>query len=152
MEFLAKRTSRDRPKSAPYPRLKNSKRTSKFQSILFYSTKKIFLKKVSQRRKKLKGGTLCGFSIPSSLSQNPKKLKGGPFREIFSRKNVSQCRKNWKGWGTLWSRPALYVMQETFWFCSLANRWNLNFCRTFGRTILSVQVVFKKNTDEKPWL
>ena len=28
-----KETSRERPKSASYPRLKNSKRTSKFQSI-----------------------------------------------------------------------------------------------------------------------
>ena len=32
-------TSRDRPKSAPYPRLKNSKKTSKCQ-VLFYSTRK----------------------------------------------------------------------------------------------------------------
>ena len=43
-------TSRDRPKSAPYPRLKNSKRTSK--SLLQYT--KIFLK-VAQNRKKLEG-------------------------------------------------------------------------------------------------
>ena len=33
-------TSRERPKSAPYLRLKNSKRTSKCQSILFYGTGK----------------------------------------------------------------------------------------------------------------
>ena len=32
-------TSRDRPKSAPYPRFKNSKRTSKCQ-VFFYSTRK----------------------------------------------------------------------------------------------------------------
>ena len=32
-------TSRDRPKSAPYPKLKNSKKTSKCQ-VLFYSTRK----------------------------------------------------------------------------------------------------------------
>ena len=24
--------------------------------------------------------------------------------------------------GTLWSRPALYVMRETFWFCSLGQQ------------------------------
>ena len=41
-------TSRDRRKSALY--LKNSKRTSKCLSILFYSTQKIFSKKVSQRQ------------------------------------------------------------------------------------------------------
>ena len=33
-------TSRERPKSAPYLRLKNSKRTSKCQRILFYGTGK----------------------------------------------------------------------------------------------------------------
>ena len=32
--------SRDRPKSAPYLRLKSSKRTSKCQRIVFYSTRK----------------------------------------------------------------------------------------------------------------
>ena len=32
------KTSRERPKSAPYLRLKNSRRTSKCQSVLFYST------------------------------------------------------------------------------------------------------------------
>ena len=35
-----KETSRERLKSAPYLRLKNSKRTSKCQSILFYGTGK----------------------------------------------------------------------------------------------------------------
>ena len=57
-------TSRDRPKSVPYPRLKNSRRTSKFQSILFYSTKKIYFEKVSKRRKKLKGGPFGIFLYP----------------------------------------------------------------------------------------
>ena len=42
-------TSRDRPKSAPYPRLKNSKKTSKCQ-VFFYSTRKskIFRKKMDR--------------------------------------------------------------------------------------------------------
>ena len=124
-------TSRDRPKSALYPRLKNSKRTSKFQSILSYSTKKFFLKKVSQRRKKLKGGTLWDFSIPS-LSQNPKKMKGGPFGEnFFPKKSLAMPKKTELQFfsalrdferGTLWSRPVLYVMRETFWFCSLGQQ------------------------------
>ena len=41
-------TSRDRPKSAPYPRLKNSKKTSKCQ-VFFYSTRKskFFFEKVT---------------------------------------------------------------------------------------------------------
>ena len=33
MYLTLSETSRERPKSAPYPRLKNSKRTSKFPSI-----------------------------------------------------------------------------------------------------------------------
>ena len=36
-----KLTSRDRPKSAPYPRLKNSKKTSKCQ-VFVYSSRKFF--------------------------------------------------------------------------------------------------------------
>ena len=72
--------------------------------------KKIFYfrEKISQCRKKLKGGTLWDFPT-SILSQNIKKNAGGPFAEKKFRKknpkkNVSQCRKKLKG-GTLWSRP-----------------------------------------------
>ena len=115
-------TSRDRPKSAPYPRLKNSKKTSKCQ-VLFYSTrkskffeKKIFrknyiLKKMdrvarrgslaqapgalkSHNAEKLKGGTLWGFST-SILSQNMKKLKKTKIF-IFGKKSHN-AEKNWKG-------------------------------------------------------
>ena len=60
-------------------RLKKAKGHQSFK--VFSSTAlKIFLKKVSQRRKKLKGGNLWDFSIPS-LSQNTKKNEGGPFGE-----------------------------------------------------------------------
>ena len=64
--------------------------------------------KISQCRKKLKGGTLWDFPT-SILSQNIKKMQGGPFEEKKiskknPKKNVSQCRKKLKG-GTLWSRP-----------------------------------------------
>ena len=59
--------------------------------VFFSTAQNFFLKKVSQRRKKLKGGTLWDFSIPS-LSQNPKKLKGGPFG-IFL---YPVCRKTQK--------------------------------------------------------
>ena len=38
--FILKKTSRERRKSAPYIMLKNSTRTSKCQSIFFYSTRK----------------------------------------------------------------------------------------------------------------
>ena len=46
-------TSRGRPKPAPYLRHKNSKRTSKCQSIGELGT--LFMKKVSQCRKNRKG-------------------------------------------------------------------------------------------------
>ena len=70
-----------------------------FQSILFYSTKN-FLKKVSQRRKKIERGDPLGFFYTHSDAKQQKKIEGG----------------------TLWSRLALYVMRETFWFCSLGQQ------------------------------
>ena len=113
-------TSRDRPKSAPYPRLKNSKKTSKCQVFVYSSRKskifrKFFLKKLhtkkmdrvarrgllarapgalkSHNAEKLKGGTLWGFST-SILSQNMKKLKKKIFF-LFGRKSHN-AEKNWK--------------------------------------------------------
>ena len=57
---------------------------------------KNFREKISQCRKKVKGGTLWDFST-SILSQNIKKMQGGPFGEFFFEKKVSQCRKKMKG-------------------------------------------------------
>ena len=68
-----RQTSRERSKSAPNLRLKNSKRTSKCQSIGEL-------------------GTLWDFST-SILSENIEKLKGEPFGEFFFREKVSQSRK-----------------------------------------------------------
>ena len=65
-------TSRDRPKSAPYTRLKNSKKTSKCQVFVYSSRKskifrKFFFEKVTYKKK-----------IPGALtSHNAEKLKGG---------------------------------------------------------------------------
>ena len=109
--------------------LKNSKRTSKSQftvlenrkskSILFYSTK-FFEKSLTTPKKIEKGDPLGFFSIPS-LSQNPKKIEGGtPLGNFFPKKSRN-AEKKLKG-GTLWSRPVLYVMRETFWFCSLGQQ------------------------------
>ena len=130
--------SRDRPKWAPYPRLKNSKKTSKCQVFSFTVLKKMdrvarqglarkrtlpklstflsqlkgfcrktsknwgggniyFRKKISQCRKKLKGGTLWGFPT-SILSQNSKKNEGGTlWGENLSGKKTFSAEKNWKG-------------------------------------------------------
>ena len=104
-------TSRDRPKSAPYPRLKNSKKTSKCQVFSFtvLENRKFFEKKFeklhtqkngptgalkSHNAEKLKGGTLWGFST-SILSQNMKKLKKTKIF-IFGEKSHN-AEKNWKG-------------------------------------------------------
>ena len=129
-------TSRDRPKSAPYLRLKNSKRTSKCQNILFYSTQ-FFC--VSQCRKKLKGETLWDFST-SVLSQNFKN-EGGPFVEFFSQKNFTMPKKV-KGGPLVLSGIVCYAGNI---FGSVPNRGNLRFCRTFGRTFWSLQVYRKKH-------
>ena len=72
-------TSRDRPESAPYPKLKNSKKTSKCQ-VIFYSTRKLkfFGKNFSKKlhtQKNVPSGT------PGLASASPWRAK------------VSQCRK-----------------------------------------------------------
>ena len=88
--YLRMKTSRDRPKSVPYPRLKNSKRTSQ---VSIYSTRKSKRQKmdrVARRDWRAKRGTLPKLS--TFLSQ----LKGGPFGEKFFLK-VSQCRKTERG-------------------------------------------------------
>ena len=81
-------TSRDRPKSAPYPRLKNSKRTSKCQFTVLQNRK---TKKWTEWRAgaasaspwRAKRGTLPESS--TYLSQ----LKGGPFGEKTNFRKLS---------------------------------------------------------------
>ena len=57
-----------------------------------------FRKKISQCRKKLKGGTLWNFPT-SILSQNSKKLKGGPFgdKRKFRKKKSHSAEKTQRG-------------------------------------------------------
>ena len=98
-------TSRDRPKSAPYPRLKNSKKTSKCQVFSFtVLEKRKFSEKngpsgalKSDNAEKLKGGTLWVFPT-SILSQNSKQIEGGPFGEKnFRKKNPRSAEKKLEG-------------------------------------------------------
>ena len=91
-------TSRDRPKSAPYPRLKNSKRISKCQFTVLENQKSKKYEPsgapgpASASPWRAKRGTLPKLS--TFLSQ----LKGGPFGEKTNfRKKVSQCRKTQRG-------------------------------------------------------
>ena len=76
--------------------------------------KNYFREKISQCRKKLKGGTLWDFPT-SILSQNIKKMQGGPFEEKnFDKKSEKKCLALSKQIerGTLWSRPVWYVTRK----------------------------------------
>ena len=76
-------TSRDRPKSAPYPRLKNSKKTSKCQVFFtVLENRKFFEKNFFKKNYILNGPSgapgLALARAPDALkSQNAEKLKGG---------------------------------------------------------------------------
>ena len=120
-QFVWIETSRDRPKSAPYQRLKNSKKTflssqvffvkSVKYSLLQYSKIENFTKKISKKLHTQKNG-LSGASGPTSASPWRaergtlpstflSQLKGEPFGEKTNfRIKVSQCRKTARG--TLW--------------------------------------------------
>ena len=114
--FVTK-TRRVWPKSAPYLRLKNSKMTSKCQSTLLQHPN--FFEN-SHNAKKIEGDPLGNFLNEKSLAM-PEKTKGDPL--------VSSGIVCYAG-NLLGSVP---------W----ANRGNLKFCRTFGRTILVTSDVSK---------
>ena len=78
--------SREQPKSAPYLRLKSSKRTSKCRSMVNWGPKK------SHNVEKLKEGTFWDFST-SILSENIKKLKVA-FGEKISPGSISPQNKH----------------------------------------------------------
>ena len=87
LNAVDERTSRDRPKSAPYPRLKNSKRTSKCQFTVLGN------RKTKKMDRALKGGYFRNCQNFQSLSQ----LRGDPLEKKLFRKKVSQCRKTERG-------------------------------------------------------
>ena len=127
-------TSRDRPKSAPYPRLKNSKKTSKCQ-VFFYRSRKskifriFFLKKLHTKKIGPSGAPGLASASPwrANVSQCRKTERGDPLRffnihsvakhekieEIFFcfREKILQCRKKLKG-GTLWDFPTSILSQN----------------------------------------
>ena len=75
------KTSRERPKSAPYLRLKNSQSTFEY-SLLQYPHDEIFLVSgKSHSAKNVKGGTWGVFEHPF-FCKIEKKLKGGPYGDI----------------------------------------------------------------------
>ena len=101
-----------------------------------------FREKISQCRKKLKGGTLWDFST-SILSQNIKKNAGGPFGEnFFSKKKSRSAEKNERG-ESLVSPGMVCYAEKPFWFSSLDQIVHFDaiiFCRTFVELFWSVRV------------
>ena len=131
------KTRRERLKSALYLRLRKSKTlflkktnihsVAKYHPLRFFNIHSVakhekikeknfyFREKISQCRKKLKGGPFGIFQHPF-CRKTSKKMQRGPFGEKNSGKNVSQCQKKLKE-GTLWCCPV--------WFVTRKNRENL---------------------------
>ena len=110
-----------------------------------------FREKISQCRKKLKGGTLWDFST-SILSQNIKKMQGGPLGKIFSSKKKSRSNeKNERGESLVSPGMVCYAekQEEPFWFNSLDQIVHFDaimFCRTFVELFWSIRVDRKKKS------
>ena len=105
--------------------------------------KKIFFsfrEKISQCRKKLKGGTFWDFPT-SILSQNIKKNAGGPFEEKKFRNKIRKkmsrsAEKNEKGDSLVSPGMICYAEKQVkpFWYSSLGQMVlfdTIIFCRTF---------------------
>ena len=112
-----KKTRRERPKSAPYLRLKNiqgttivkiwKKNFSKKLFLKFFFEKKVFFK--SQNAEKLKKRPFRLIQRFLQTENFKKNARGYPLINFKNfRKKVAQCRKKSKG-GTLWARPVVYV-------------------------------------------
>ena len=106
-------------------------------------------KKVSQCRKKLKGGTRWNFST-SFLSPSIKKVEGGPFEEkSFLRKKSHSAGKSWKGDLLVLPGTKCYAenQEKKFWFSSLGEMVQFDtiiFRRTFEEIFWSVRLDWKK--------
>ena len=108
----------------------------KLKKFFFY-----FREKISQCRKKLKGGTLWNFPT-SILSQNIKKMQGGPFEEKKFRKKNSEKKclavPNKIERGGLFGLSRYGMLRgktgKTIWSSSLGQMVQFDtiiFCRTF---------------------
>ena len=102
--------------------------------------KNYFREKISQCRKKLKGGTLWDFPT-SILSQNIKKMQGGPFEgKKFEKKSEKKClavpKKIERGDSLVSPGMVCYAEKQvnSFWSSSLGQMVQFDtiiFCRTF---------------------
>ena len=108
-----------------------------------------FREKISQCRKKLKGGTLWDFST-SILSQNIKKNAVGTlWGKIFFEKKSRSAEKNERGESLVSPGMVCYAekQEKPFWFSSLDQIVHFDaiiFCRTFVELFWSVRVDRKK--------
>ena len=107
-------TNRDRLKSAPLLRLKDSTRTTKCQSIGQFGTfhEINFCEKVSKCRNKLQGRTIWDFLTSILLPNSKKKLKRDPLVEKTYLKKLHSAEKNLKGDPLVSS--VMYVTREAF--------------------------------------
>ena len=128
------KTSRDRPKSAPYPRFKNSKKTSQCQVFSFtvlenrnnfgkFSKEITYSKKWTEWRAK--------------VSQCRKTERGDPLGEkIFRIKSLAVPKKIGRGDPLVSPGMVCYAekQEKPFWFSSLGQIVQFSaiiFCRTF---------------------
>ena len=90
----------------------------------------------------------------SKIAKGLKKCKsigGDPLGNFFLKKSLTMP-KNSNGDPLVSPGIVCYAEKKKNFFGSVlwANRYDLKFCITFGRTILVTSDVSKKNTDEKP--
>ena len=109
-----------------------------------------FREKISQCRKKLKGGTLWDFST-SILSQNIKKMQGDPLGKNFFEKKSRSAEKNERGESLVSPGMVCFAekQEKPFWFSSLDQIVHFDaivFCRTFVELFWSVCVDRKKKS------
>ena len=113
----------------------------------------IFGKNLTMPKKNWKGGPFGIFQHPF-CRKTSKKCRGDRLRkknseEKNSEKNVSQCRKKWKGESLVSPGMVCYAekQEKPFWFSSLDQIVHFDaiiFCRTFVELFWSVRVDRKK--------
>ena len=132
MQPLAILLSRDRPKSAPYLRLKNSKRLQNVKVLVNLEPFMKKLKSLTMPKKTERGDPLGFFNIHSVAKLQ--KIEEGTLWWKKIEKSYS-AEKNLFG-----LVRCCMLRRKPFWFSSLGQQVQLGvfseFCRTFGRTIL----------------
>ena len=109
-----------------------------------------FRKKISQGRKKLKGGPFGIFQHPF-CRKTAKKLKGDPLGKFcFPEKSLTMPKKTERGDPLVSPGMVCYAgkQEKPFWFSSLGQMVQFGaiiFCRTFVELFWSVQVVLEKH-------